>query len=65
MSSSAPDSTAPSEPKETLLLEAPPLRSDSDTIQLNVTTSASVSLYDRMGPTVVASDGVRPLPPIL
>lgn len=45
------------------MLEAPPLNSDSDTIQLNVTTSASVSLYDRMGPTVVGTDGVSGVSP--
>lgn len=55
-----------------LAIEAPPAaaptaaRSGSDdVIVLNVATSESVSLYDRLGPTVVATDGVRPLLPFV
>ena len=52
----APASTEP------LLLEQSPATSDPDApIKLNVTTSEPVSLYDRLGPSIVSSDGVRSL----
>ncbi|GAA5939691.1 uncharacterized protein JCM15063_005259 [Sporobolomyces koalae] len=42
--------------KEPLALPAPPTASDAP-IKLDVGTGESVSLYDRLGPTVVNSDG--------
>lgn len=57
-------SSTPSKESETnkpiLALEPPPIRKndDSNPIQLNVTTSEPVSLYNQLGPTIVASDGV-------
>ncbi|SGZ21515.1 BQ5605_C021g09375 [Microbotryum silenes-dioicae] len=40
-----------------LALPAPETRSADDPIRLNVTTGESYSLYERLGPTIVASDG--------
>lgn len=48
---------APASPPRPLLqLEAPPAAEDA-AIKLNVGTSEPVSLYDQLGPTIVASDG--------
>ncbi|SCZ87809.1 BZ3500_MvSof-1268-A1-R1_Chr2-3g05277 [Microbotryum saponariae] len=40
-----------------LALPAPETRSADDPIRLNVSTGESYSLYERLGPTIVASDG--------
>lgn len=42
-----------------LALEAAPVRDPNAPIQLNVATSEPVSLYDQLGPAIVAKDGVR------
>jgi hypothetical protein len=42
--------------QERLLLEAP--SNADDAIKLDVGTSEAVSLYERLGPAIVASDGV-------
>lgn len=46
------------EKKPILALEPPPPRDSNSPIQLNVSTSEPVSLYNQLGPTIVASDGV-------
>lgn len=46
-------------PQELLLLEAPSEKQPAtDAIKLDVGSGEAASLYDRMGPTVVNSDGV-------
>lgn len=50
-------STSPDQP---LAIEAPPAA--DDTIKLDVSTSEPVSLFDKLGPTIVAKDGVSRLP---
>jgi len=45
-----------------LALPAPPNSAEEEAIKLDVGTGESVSLYDRLGPTVVNSDGVSPVP---
>lgn len=55
------DSITKSEEKKPILaLEPPPPRDSTSPIQLNVSTSEPVSLYNQLGPTIVASDGVSP-----
>lgn len=46
-----------SPPKPVLALPAPPPHDPDAPIKLNVGTSEPVSLYDKLGPTIVASDG--------
>jgi len=53
----ASSSSSSSSSKPHLALPAPP--TSEDPIKLDVSTGESVSLYDRLGPTVVNSDGVR------
>ncbi|ORY69174.1 hypothetical protein BCR35DRAFT_308207 [Leucosporidium creatinivorum] len=49
---------APSSPPKPLLALPPPPPHDPDApIKLDVGTSTPVSLYDKLGPTIVASDG--------
>ena len=44
-------------PKQPLAIEAR-AESEEDTIKLNVTTGESVSLFDKLGPTIVSAEGV-------
>jgi hypothetical protein len=57
--STSNDST-PTSPR--LALPAPPSSAEEEAIKLDVGTGEAVSLYDRLGPTVVNSDGVSYLP---
>ena len=47
-------------PDQPLAIEAPPAA--DDTIKLDVSTSEPVSLFDKLGPTIVAKDGVSRVP---
>lgn len=44
--------------KEILALDNAPANPEQERIKLDVSTGAAVSLYDQLGPTVVATDGV-------
>jgi len=57
-----PSALASDSPSTVLALPAPPSASDAP-LKLDVSTGESVSLYDRLGPTVVNTDGVS-FPPL-
>lgn len=68
MSEPSQNTTAQANPSTTspqLALPPPPPPDADAPLKLDVSTGESVSLYDRLGPTVVNSDGVRLLFPFL
>lgn len=60
---SSSDSATASSTQPALAIEAPP--PVDDTIKLDVGRGAPVSLFDKLGPTIVSKDGVSPLAPVL